>query len=99
MMQNKWQNGKISNILGFISFNKIENWEYIKEKSFWVNINFNSLKKLKSTEHCFPFKTLSLNDLFSFSMYLVDDNNKPIEFTNDEIKISILNFKIYIFSE
>ena len=32
-------------------------------------------------------------------MYLVDDSNKSIEFTNDEIKISILNFKIDIISE
>ena len=34
-------NDKISNILGVINLNKIENWEYVKRKSFWVNINFN----------------------------------------------------------
>ena len=34
-------NGKISNILGVINLNKIENLEYIKGKSLWVNINFN----------------------------------------------------------
>ena len=93
-------NGKISNILGVINLNKIENWEYVKEKSLWVNINFNSLEEIKSTEHfCFPFKTLSLNDLFSFSIYLIDGNNKLIEFTNDENKISILNVKPDIVSK
>ena len=44
-------NGKISNIPGVINLNKIENWEYVKEKSLWVNINFNSLEEIKSTEH------------------------------------------------
>ena len=76
-------NGKISNIY----LNKMENQGYIKGKSLWVNVNFSSLEEVKSTEHfCFPFKTLPLNDLLSFSTYLIDHNNKPIEFTNDENK-------------
>ena len=41
-------NRKISNILGVINLNNIENWEYIKRKSLWVNINFNSLEEVKS---------------------------------------------------
>ena len=41
-------NGKISNILGVTNLNKIENWEYIKEKLLWVNVNFNSLEEVKS---------------------------------------------------
>ena len=90
----------MSNILGVINLNKIQNWEYIKVKSLQVNINFNSLEEVKSTEHFrFPFKTLPLNNLLSFSIYLIHDNNKPIEFTNDENKISISNFKIDIFSK
>ena len=93
-------NGKISNILGVINLNKIENLEYIKGKSLWVNINFNKEEKVKSTEHfCFQFKTLSLNNLLSCSLYLIDENNKPIEFTNDENKISILSFKTDIFAK
>ena len=91
---------ELNNILGVINLNKIENWEYVKEKSLWVNINYNSLEEIKSTEHfCFPFKTLSLNDLFSFTIYLIDGNNKLIEFTNDENKISILNVKPDIVSK
>ena len=93
-------NDKISNILGVINLNKIENWEYIKGKSLWVNVNFNSPEEEKSTEHfCFPFKTLSLNNLLSFSIYLIDDSNKSIKFTNDENEISILYFNTDIFSK
>ena len=52
-------NGKISNILGVINLNEIKNWEYIKGKSLWVNVNFNGLEEAKSTDHfCFLSKTL-----------------------------------------
>ena len=94
-------NGKISNILGVTNLNKIENWEYIKEKLLWVNVNFNSLEEVKSAggNFCFPFKTTSLSYLLSFSIYLIDDDNKPIEFVSSENKISILHFKIDVFSK
>ena len=93
-------NGKISNILGVTNLNKIENWEYIKEKLLWVNVNFNRLEEVKSAGNfCFPFKTTSLSYLLSFSIYLIDDDNKPIEFVSSENKISILHFKIDVFSK
>ena len=38
-------NDRISNILGVINLNKIENWEYIKRKSFPLNVNLIALKK------------------------------------------------------
>ena len=93
-------NGKISNILGVTNLNKIENWEYIKEKLLWVNVNFNRLEEVKSAGNfCFPFKTTSLSYLLSFSIYLIDDDNKPIEFVSSGNKISILHFKIDVFSK
>ena len=93
-------NSKVSNILEVINLNKIKNWEYIKGKSLSASINFNSLEEVKSAEHFwFSFKTLSLNDLLLFNIYLIDENNKPIKFTNDKNKISILNFKSNIFSK
>ena len=48
---------------------------------------------------CFPFTTKTLNDLLSFSIYLLDeldDNNKEITFEDGEKK-NILNFKIDLF--
>ena len=42
-------------------------------------------------------KQKNLNDLPSFSFYLIDSNNNEIKFIDGEKKISILNFKIEIF--
>ena len=79
--------------------NKINNWEYIEGKSLWVNINFDETNQINNnSEHLsFSFVTSSLNDLLNFSINLIDDNNKTIEFNTGETKISILNFKIEVF--
>ena len=54
--------------------------------------------KINNSKHlCFPFTAKTLNDLISFSMHLLDDNNKQITFAKKEKKISILNFKIDVF--
>ena len=78
---------------------KINNWEYIKGKSLWVNINFDETNQINNnSEHLsFSFVTSSLNDLLNFSINLIDDNNKTIEFNTGETKISILNFKTEVF--
>ena len=91
-------NGKIYNILGIINLNKINNWDYIKGKSLWVNVNFDEPKQINNSEHLsFSFKNFSLNGLLDFSINLIDGNNKPFEFNSGETKISILNFKIEVF--
>ena len=41
--------------------------------------------------------TLTLNDLLKFSINLIDDNNKEIEFASNKKKIIILNFKTDVF--
>ena len=46
---------------------------------------------------CFPVTTKTLNDLLSFSIYLLDENNNGITFPDSEKKISILNCKINVF--
>ena len=46
---------------------------------------------------CFPFTTKTLNDLLSFSIYLLDDNNNGLAFPDGEKKISIINFRIHVF--
>ena len=85
-------NGKIYNILGIINLNKINNWEYIKGKSLWVNINFDETNQINNnSEHLsFSFVTSSLNDLLNSSINLIDGNNKTIEFNIGEAKITIL---------
>ena len=37
-----------------------------------------------------------MNDLLSFNFYLLNSENKGIEFIDDEKEISILNFKIEV---
>ena len=55
-------------------------------------------KEINNNSHlCFHFLAKSLNDLMSFSIYLIDDNNKKTAFTAGENKISILNFQINVF--
>ena len=85
-------NGKIYNVLGVTNLNKTNNWECITGKSFWVNINFNETNQINNnSEHLsFSFATSSLNDLLNFSINLIDDNSKTIEFNTGETKISIL---------
>ena len=80
-------NGKIYNILGIINLNKINDWEYIKGKSLWVNVNFDGADQINNSEHIyFSFMTSSLNGLLDFSINLNDDDNKAIEFNSGEKK-------------
>ena len=44
-------------------------------------------KKINNLSHlCFPFVTKSLNALVSFSIYLIDDDNKELTFKAGEKK-------------
>ena len=90
-------NGKILNILGVINLDKITNWKIIKGKSIWVNVDFQELKNEKSGHFSFSFKTTNLADLSSFSIYLIDCDNKKNRFCQRRKKISLLNFKIDIY--
>ena len=87
-------NGKIYNILGIINLNKINNWEYIKGKSLWVNIDFDEANQINNNSK--HLLTSSLNDLLNFSINLIDDD-ETIELIISETKIGILNFKINVF--
>ena len=91
-------NGKIYGLLSIIDLNKIDNWQEIKGQLTWISAAFKDQKEINNNSHiCFPFATKSLNDLVSFSIYLIDVNNKEISFTAGEKKMSILNFQIHVF--
>lgn len=61
------------NILGIINLNKKSNWEYVKGKSLWVNVNFNETDQINNSEYVyFSFKIYLLNDLLDFSINLID---------------------------
>ena len=74
-------NGKIYGLLGIIDLKKINDWEEIKSQSIWVKSSFVEQKEINNNRHmCFPFTTKTLNDLLSFSIYLLDDNNNRLAF-------------------
>ena len=91
-------NYKFYNILAQIDINKINNWNKIKGQSIWTNVHFKDHKEINNNSHlCFPFITRTFSDLTSFTILLLDDQNKKIEFKKDEKKISILNFQIDVY--
>ena len=74
-------NGKIYELVEIIDLNKINNWkERVKGQSIWINTTLEEQKEINSRKHIlFLFTISSLNDLISFSINLIDDNNKQIE--------------------
>ena len=63
---------------------KINNWNEIKSQSIWINPTLEEQKEINNSRHlCFPFSTKTLNNLLSFSIYLLDDNNKEITFEDN----------------
>ena len=75
------------NIFGIINLNKINNWEYVKGKSLWVNVNFNETDQINNSEYVyFSFKIYLLNDLLDFSINLIDENGTAIIFNATEKK-------------
>ena len=77
---------------------RINKWEEIKGQSIWINAALEEKREINTSKRlCFSFKTRTLNNLLNFNINLLDGNNKPITFENNEKNISILNFKFDVF--
>ena len=89
-------NKKIFDILAIVDLKKINNWNDIKGQSVWTNAAFKDHKEISDSSHlCFPFVTKSFGDLCNFSIFLLDDSDKKIEFKPDEKnKYVFLTFKL-----
>ena len=84
-------------MLGIIDLN---NWKEMKGQSLWVNATLEEQKEINNSKYlCFLFVTSTLNDLLSFHINLIDDNNKDIKFRDNLRKINILNFQIDVFQK
>ena len=80
--------GKIYELLTIIDLDKKDNWGKMKGQSTLINAAFKDHKEINNNSHlCFPFMTKSLNDLVSFIIYLIDDDNKELTFKTDEKKL------------
>ena len=91
-------NYKLFDLIAEIDLNKIPNWKDIKGESIWVNVPFKDHKEINNANHlCFPFVTKTLSDLTSFTITLLDNQNKKVEFESGEKKTSIFDFQIDIY--
>ena len=70
-------------LLRIINLKKINNWDKIKGQSIWINATLEEQKEINNSRNlCFPFIIKILNDLLSFSIYLLDDNNEEFTFVD-----------------
>ena len=82
-------NSKIYSLIGIIDLKKINNWVEIKGQSNWINATLEEQKEINNSRpFCFPFSTKKLNDLLSFSIYLIDVENKNKNRTKQNKKYS-----------
>ena len=80
-------NSKIYGLLGITELKKVNNWDEIKDLLIWINATLEEEKEINNCRHLFfPFTTKTLNDLLSFSIYLLDHNNNEITFVDGEKK-------------
>ena len=85
-------------LLGIIDLKNNNDWEEIKGQSVWIRATLEEQKEINNSLHLsFPLSIKTLNDLLSFSIYLLDDNNKEITSEDSNNNKSILNFKIDVF--
>ena len=90
-------NSQIYDLIRIFGLKKTNNWKEIKGQSIWINATLEEQTEINNRHLCFSFSMKTLNDLLSFSIYLLYDNNKEITFEDNKKKISILNFKTDFF--
>ena len=90
-------NSKIHGLLGIIDLKKLIHGTKLKDNLCGLMLCWKSKEK-EILADTFAFRqTLTLNDFLKFSINLIDDNNKEIEFASNKKKFIILNFKIDVF--
>ena len=88
-------NNEYKQIIGIVNLKQIENWDALKQSSKWANITFQEQIENKNTVHpSFSFISNNKEDVLSFSLKLVNSNNKIIKFTEGEKKFPIPKFII-----
>ena len=86
-------NGKEYQTIVIINLNKIKNWSTIQKSLRWVNVNLQRQSDNKDAKHfSYNFLTENTGDVLNFTLKLINDNNKDIEFEDGEKKFPIVNF-------
>ena len=90
-------NGKVFQGIGVIYISEIENWDKIKNESYWTNVVLtDSTYPIAAKHFAFGFETTDLHNLLNFEYSLLNDRGKLLEFKQGEDKIPSLNFTIQI---
>ena len=90
-------NGKVYQGIGVIYISEIENWDKIKNESYWTNVILtDSTYPIAAKHFAFGFETTDLHNLLNFEYLLLSDQGKLLKFKESEDKIPSLNFTIQI---
>ena len=90
-------NGKLFEGIGTIYISELENWDKIKNKSHWLNVNLtDSLIPIAAKHFTFGFETQDFNNLLNFEYSLLNDKEELLKFADVETKIPALNFSIQV---
>ena len=90
-------NEKLYQAIGEINISETENWDKIKNKSFWTNVVLTGAEYPLIAKHfSFAFKTKDLHNILNFEYSLLDQKANLVTFTDTEKKIPALNFTIQI---
>ena len=88
-------NEKLYQAIGEINISETENWDKIKNKSFWTNVVLTGAE-YPLIAFSFAFKTKDLHNILNFEYSLLDQKANLVTFTDTEKKIPALNFTIQI---
>ena len=90
-------NGKIFQGISVIYISEIENWDKIKNESYWTNIILtNSTYPIAAKHFGFGFQTTDLHNLLNFECSLLNDEGRLLESKQVEDKIPEVNFTIQV---
>ena len=90
-------NGKQFQGIGIIHISEIENWDKIKNKSYWTNVILTDSAFPVAAKHfAFAFETSDLHNLLNFEYSLITDKGKLLQFADGEDKIPALNLIIQV---
>ena len=90
-------NGKVFQGIGVIYISEIENWDKIKNKSYWTNVILTDSAFPVAAKHfAFAFETSDLHNLLNFEYSLITDKEELLKFADGEDKIPALTFTLQV---
>ena len=90
-------NGKLFQVIGIIFTSKIENWDKIKNGSYWTNVVLTDSAFPIGAKHLsFAFETADFHNLLNFEYSLITGKGKLPKFVDGEDKVPGLKFTIQV---